>query len=84
MKVIIEYNLDNPESKKAHLRVVKSTDMAIVLFEILNNVKKKVTNSSSVLRNNQELSHEQGVEDVMYEIRKLCEDYNLNIDELLD
>jgi hypothetical protein len=58
--------------------------MAIVLFEILNNVKKKVTNSSSVLRNNKELSHEQGVEDVMYEIRKLCEDYNLNIDELLD
>ena len=41
MKVIIEYNLDNPESKKAHLRVVKSTDMAIILFEILNNVKKK-------------------------------------------
>ena len=40
MKVIIEYNLDNPESKKAHLRVVKSTDMAIVLFEISNKIQQ--------------------------------------------
>lgn len=42
MKATLEFDLDNPDDRKAHLRCVKSTDMAIVLFELRHNSKKRV------------------------------------------
>jgi hypothetical protein len=40
MKAILEFNLDDPEDDMAHLRAIKSLDMAIVLWEIYYNSKK--------------------------------------------
>ena len=37
MKAIIEFNLDNPDDKMAHLRCVTSLEMALVIFECLHN-----------------------------------------------
>lgn len=37
MTATLTFNLDDPDDRKAHLRCVKSTDMAIALFEIMNN-----------------------------------------------
>ena len=34
MKAILEFNLDDEDDRMAHLRCVKATDMAIVLFNI--------------------------------------------------
>lgn len=44
MKAILEFDLNENEDQIAHLRAVKSTDMACVLWEIAYNTKKKIEN----------------------------------------
>lgn len=80
MKATLEYNLSDPEQKMAHLRAVKSTEMAIVLFDLLHNVKK------SIGYKHEDVSEDfmEGVEAVMEYIREVCEDNNINIDELIN
>jgi hypothetical protein len=42
MKATLEFNLDDPEDRMAHLRCVHSLDMAIALFDIVYNLRKPV------------------------------------------
>jgi len=42
MKATLEFDLDNPEDRMAHLRCVKSLEMACALFEIVNNSHRYV------------------------------------------
>lgn len=42
MTATLTFNLDDPDNRKAHLRCVKSLDMDITLFEIMNNSGRKV------------------------------------------
>jgi hypothetical protein len=37
MTAILEFNLDIPDDKMAHLRCVTSLEMALVIFECLHN-----------------------------------------------
>lgn len=37
MTATLTFNLDDPDDRKAHLRCVKSLEMAIALFEIMKN-----------------------------------------------
>lgn len=80
MKATLKFNLEFPDEQKAHLRCVKSTDMAIVLFDLLCNARK------TIAHNYQDASEDfmEGVEVVMDHIHKVCEDNNINIDELID
>ena len=80
MKAVLKFNLEFPDEQKAHLRCIKSTSMANVLFDLLCNARK------SIAHEHQDASDDfmQGVEVVMEHIGKLCEDYNINIDELID
>jgi len=80
MKAVLKFNLEFPDEQKAHLRCVKSTNMAIVLFDLLCNARK------SIAHDHQDASEDfmEGVEVVMDRIRELCMDNNINIDELID
>jgi len=80
MKAVLKFNLEFPDEQKAHLRCVKSTNMAIVLFDLLCNARKHIAHD------HQDASDDfmEGVEVVMKHIGKLCEDNNINIDELID
>ena len=40
MKAILEFDLNDPDDRMEHLRCVKATDMALVLWEITYNQKK--------------------------------------------
>jgi hypothetical protein len=42
MKAVLEFNLNDPDDSVAHLRAVKSLNMAIVLWEIVYNTKKNI------------------------------------------
>lgn len=42
MKAKLEFDLNDPDDRQAHLRCVKSLDMALALFEILHNTKKGI------------------------------------------
>ena len=80
MKAVLKFNLEFPDEQKAHLRCVKSTNMANVLFDLLCNARK------SIAHEHQDASEDfmEGVEVVMDRIRELCMDNNINIDELID
>jgi hypothetical protein len=78
MKAKLKFNLEFPDDRKAHMRCVKSTDMAIVLFDILYNAKKKIHHE------NESEAFVEGIDSTLNYIRELCEDRNINIDELLD
>ena len=52
--------------------------MAIVLFDILYNAKKKIQHE------NESEAFLEGIDSTLNYIRELCEDRNINIDELLD
>lgn len=41
-KAILEYNLDDADDSMAHLRAVKSLDLALVLWELVYNTKKSM------------------------------------------
>jgi hypothetical protein len=41
MKAVLKYDLESIDDELALNRALKSTDMALVLFEIQNNLKKK-------------------------------------------
>ena len=69
MKASLIFDLDDSEDRMAHLRCVKSTDMANVLFEVVYNLRKRCEND------------DKNVFDAIYE---LMEDYGINIDELIN
>jgi len=73
MKATLEFNLDEPEDRMAHLRCVKSTDMAIVLFDIIYNLRKEIENVDA----DEKL-------DLFYDkLNAIMEEQGINIDELI-
>lgn len=71
MKAIIEFDLDNHEDKKSYKRANASLDMALVLWEIRHNLRKKLEDAKDV-------------DKVFYEIFDLMDKYGVVIDDLLD
>ena len=41
-KAILEFDLNDPEDKQAHLRAIKALDMAGALWDITHNTKKNL------------------------------------------
>lgn len=70
MKAIIEFDLDNEEDKMAYKRANKSLEMALVLWDIKHNLRKKLEDANDV-------------DKVFYEILDLMDYHNVIIDDLL-
>lgn len=79
MKTIIKFDDSNPEDIKGLKRAIKATDMAIVLFEIKYNLRKKI--DSSIPKN---VNQGYTIDYVFDEIRDLLEENAINIDDLID
>jgi len=74
MKATLEFNLDEPEDRMAHLRCIKSTDMAIVLFDIIYNLRKEIENIDTDEKLN-----------LFYDkLNAIIEEQGINIDELIN
>ena len=80
MEAILKYNLDDFDDRKAHLRCIKSLDMAYVLFEFLRNSRKKIENREY----SKDSDVFDGIEATYSEFYKLLEENGINIDELID
>jgi len=79
-KAIIEYNLNETEDIKAHLRAVKSLDMAIALWEIKFNTKKALEWQMEI----KEMDKYEALELVYQKIDEIISEYNIDLDELMD
>ena len=83
MKATLSYNLNDPDDRMAHLRAVKSMDMASALFEISTNLRKKVERRFEDIDNTNNDVFD-GIDSVINEIYNILEDNNIDIDELIN
>jgi hypothetical protein len=83
MKATLSYNLNDPDDRMAHMRAVKSLDMASALFDITRNLKKKIEHRYEDIDNiNNDVFD--GIDAVFDEICNILESHNINIDELIN
>ena len=79
-KATIEYNLSDPDDAMAHLRAVKSLDMAMALWDIVHNTKKGLEWSME----GKEIDKYDALELVFEKIHEILNDQNIRTDELID
>ena len=78
-KAILEYDLNDQDDKRAHLRAIKSLDMALVLCQIAHNTKKGLYNEVEF---NKLDAYE--IIDKFYEgFWQEMDDHGINLDELV-
>jgi hypothetical protein len=83
MKAKLEYDLNYFDDKMAHLRAVKSLDMASALFDITRNLRNKIQNRYEDIDNTNNDVFD-GIDAVFDEIYNILEDNNIDIDELIN
>jgi len=82
MKATLSYNLNDPDDRMAHMRAVKSLDMASALFEITRNLKKQVERRFE--DETIEYDSFDVIQDVFERIYEILGDNNIDIDELIN
>jgi hypothetical protein len=78
MKAKLEFDLDDVDDRMAHLRCVKSTDMALVLWEMSLNMRKRVTSGYD-----EKDDFYRGVDAVFERYNELMQEHNLDPEELI-
>ncbi len=79
-KAILEFDLNERDDKMAHLRAVKSLDMAMALWDITHNTKKGLEWSLE----GKEIDKYETLEIVFDKIYEILNEHNINTDELID
>jgi hypothetical protein len=82
MKATLEFDLDDLDDRMAHLRCVKSTDMASVLWQIVTNLEKSVQYEVEGFEADSDPSD--GVYAAFRRIRELMDDHGIVIDDLIN
>jgi hypothetical protein len=77
-KAILEYDLNDFDDKQAHLRAVKSFDMAGALWDITHNTKKNLEWSME----GKEMDKYDALEMVFDKIFEILEEHGIKTDEL--
>ena len=79
-KATLEFDLNDSDDMIAHLRSVKSLDMAMALWEIVHNTKKGLEWSME----DKEIDKYDALELVYKKIHDILDDHNINTDELIN
>ena len=80
MKATLKFDLTDADDRMEHLRCVKSTDMALVLWEFLYNTVKTTENEIQ----EKKLDGYETLDYVMQKFRERLEEHNIIIDELVN
>jgi hypothetical protein len=78
-KAKIEYDLNDVDDRYAHLRAVKSLDLALAIWDITHNTKKSLEWSME----GKEMDKYDALEMVYDKIHEILDEHNINIDELI-
>ena len=79
-EAILKFDLNDVDDRMAHLRAVKSLDMAMSLWEITHNTKKGLEWSLE----GKDLDKYDTLELVFEKIYEILNDNNINADELIN
>jgi hypothetical protein len=78
-KATLEFDLNEQDDKTAHLRAVKSLDMASFIFQLVSNEKKSIMHQLD----NRDMKDWEVVHLVFDRIHDLLQEHNIDIDELI-
>ena len=81
-KGILEFDLENKDDRQFLNRSIKSTELCIVLFELMNNSKRNFERQLEVDQNTSEREFKL-LNDVWSHMSALMEDNNINLDDLI-
>ena len=83
MIAILKYNLSDSDDNQSFIRATKSLDMALVLWEIVYNSRKKIL-SKIEQKNEKEKLEAEDIVDMVYEnILELLNESDINVDNLI-
>lgn len=83
-KATLEFNLDDSDDRMAHLRAIKSTDLALVIWEFEYNLRKRVERElESKEFKNEEVSNYDVIDICMENVIRTIRDHNIDIDDLI-
>jgi len=77
VKAILEFNLDDPEDREAHLRAVLSLDMAIAIWDMQNEFSSRLKHSTLT---DEEYKVTENLKERFYEI---LNEKGIDIDKLM-
>lgn len=84
MKAKLEYDLNEPDDSMAHLRAVRSLDIALVLWEFNYNTKKSIEyDIEDKLNKNEKISPYDALDLVFNKFHELLNEKGLIIDDLI-
>lgn len=83
-KTSLEYDLTNDIEVLAFERALKSNDMAMVLWEILKNVRVNAEARAAVLSEKKNITSYDGIQFVYDEIYRLLDEYEIDVKNLID
>jgi len=81
MKAVIEFDLTDTEDKNRFKRCGKSLEMAIVIFEFLYNIRKRV---ERILDHDEKIDSYKTLDIVYEKFRELLEEQHIDIDDLME
>ena len=78
-EAILKYDLNDTDDAMAHMRAVKSLDMALALWELLNNSKRTLERTM----HEKEMDKYEALDMVYERIYELMDEHNIKMDELI-
>lgn len=84
MKAILKFDLSDPDDALAHLRCIKSLDMALVLWTIATNTKKNLMfDIVQKEEKNGKLEYYEIVDIIYQRIYEILNEYDIDVDKLI-
>ena len=78
-EAILKYNLNDADDSMAHMRAVKSLDMALALWDITHNTKKSLEWSME----GKEIDKYEALDMVYEKIYEILDEHNIKLDDLI-
>ena len=78
-EAILKYDLNDMDDAMAHMRAVKSLDMALALWELLNNSKRTLERAM----HEKEMDKYEALDMVYERIYELMDEHNIKLDDLI-
>ena len=78
-KAILKFDLNDSDDSRAHMRAVKSLDMALVLWEMTHNTKKSIHNQIEF----DKLDAYEAVDKVFEKLFEEMTEHGINLDDLI-
>ena len=79
-KATLEYDLNDHDDMMAHMRAVKSLDLALVLWEITYNTKKGIQNEIEFKK----IDAYEAVDMIFSKLHQELSEHGINLDELVN